>query len=94
MGKRKRKQIKFSKRKRVVKKQDVHTEKKPDQRVVVVGTYEKSRNFGFVVPDGKKVDTDIFISKKNTKGARNGQKVLVELTKQPFQNRKAEGKVI
>lgn len=94
MGKRKRKQIKFSKRKRVVKKQDVHKEKKPDQRVVVVGTYEKSRNFGFVVPDGKKVDTDIFISKKNTKGARNGQKVLVELTKQPFQNRKAEGKVI
>ena len=69
-------------------------EKKLEEHIVIVGTYEKSRNFGFVVPDGKKVETDIFISKKNTKGAKNGEKVLVELTKKPEKARKAEGKII
>ena len=69
-------------------------EDKLKERIIIVGTFEKSRNFGFVVPDGKKVETDIFISKNNTKGAKNGEKVLVELTKKPNQNRKAEGKIV
>ena len=30
-----------------------------------VGVFQKNRNFGFVVPDDRKVNTDIFISKKN-----------------------------
>lgn len=30
-----------------------------------VGVFQKSRNFGFVVPDDRKANTDIFISKKN-----------------------------
>ena len=60
-----------------------------------IGTYEKSRNFGFVVPDFKKLHTDIYISKKNTKKAKNGQKVLVEVTKLPGKDSKSiEGIII
>ena len=65
-----------------------------EDKKFIVGTFEKSRNFGFVVPDGKKVDTDVFISKKYTMGARNGQKVLVEITKNPTKDRKNEGKIV
>ena len=31
----------------------------------VAGTFEKSKKFGFVVPDGKKFNEDIFIRKKH-----------------------------
>lgn len=60
----------------------------------VVGTYQKSRNFGFVVPDDKKLGTDIFISKKDSMKAKNNQKVLVEITKLPKADKSAEGKII
>ncbi|MEG0157553.1 MAG: ribonuclease R, partial [Anaerovoracaceae bacterium] len=30
----------------------------------VVGTFDKSKRFGFVVPDDKKLNDDIFINKK------------------------------
>ena len=60
----------------------------------LVGTFELSRNFGFVVPDDKKFGTDIFISKKNFGNAKNKQKVVVKLTKYPEQGKKAEGKII
>ena len=33
------------------------------EKDTVVGTFQKSRNFGFVVPDDKNFGTDIFISK-------------------------------
>lgn len=61
----------------------------------IVGTFQKNRNFGFVVPDDKKIiGTDIFISKKDTLKARNNQKVVVQITKLPMKDRKAEGKVV
>ena len=60
----------------------------------VVGTFTKNKNFGFVIPDGKKVPTDIFISKKNIGNAKNNQKVLVEIIKQPSKGKKLEGKII
>ena len=34
------------------------------EKNTIVGTYQKSRNFGFVVPDDKKLGTDIYIAKK------------------------------
>ena len=90
------KQTKFNRKKtRKYPNHNKHVKQtKKNERIVVVGTYEKSRNFGFVVPDGKKVETDIFISKKNTMSAKNGYKVVVELTKQPINKKKAEGKII
>lgn len=60
-----------------------------------IGTYEKGKNFGFVVPDFKKLPTDIYVSKKNSKKAKNGQKVLVEVTKLPGKDSKSiEGVII
>ena len=59
-----------------------------------VGVFQKSKNFGFVVPDDKKVNTDIFISKKNFGKAKNKQKVVVKITKFPQGNKSAEGKII
>ena len=60
----------------------------------VVGTFEFNKNFGFVVPDDKSFGTDIFISKSNMGKARNGHKVLVEITKYPQDKRHAEGKIL
>ncbi len=60
----------------------------------IVGTYQKSRNFGFVIPDDKKLGTDIYISKKDTMKAKNNQKVVVEITKLPKENKSAEGKIV
>ena len=59
----------------------------------VVGTFQKNRNFGFVVPDDNTLGTDIFISKTNFKNAKNHQKVVVTITKYPKKGMKAEGKI-
>lgn len=60
----------------------------------VVGTFEKSMNFGFVVPDNKRISGDIFIPKNEFHGAKKGQKVIVEILKYPEQRRNAEGRVV
>ena len=64
------------------------------QKDTIVGTFQNSRNFGFVVPDDKKFGTDIFISKNNFGKAKNNQKVVVKITKFAEKGKKAEGKVI
>ena len=60
----------------------------------IVGIFEPSRNFGFVVPDDKKFGSDIFISKKNFGGAKKREKVVVKITKYPEHGKKAEGKIV
>ncbi len=60
----------------------------------IVGTFQKSKNFGFVVPDDKSFGTDIFISKKNFGKARDKHKVVVKITKYPEKGRKAEGEIV
>ena len=64
------------------------------EKDTVVGTFQKNENFGFVVPDDKSLGTDIFISKSNFGKARNGHKVLVQITKYPEKGKNAEGKII
>lgn len=59
-----------------------------------VGTFEKSKTFGFVVPDDKKITTDIYISKANCKKIKDKQKVVVRITKYPEKGKNAEGKII
>ncbi|MCR4778100.1 MAG: ribonuclease R [Lachnospiraceae bacterium] len=65
------------------------TGKRPEGTVVkilerntkeIVGTFQKSKNYGFVVPDSQKLSSDVFVPKELTKGAVNGQKVVVTLT--------------
>lgn len=64
------------------------------EKDTVVGTFQKNENFGFVVPDDRSFGTDIFISKNNFGKARNGHKVLVQITKYPERGKNAEGKII
>ena len=64
------------------------------EKDTVVGTFQKSRNFAFVVPDDKNFGTDIFISKDNWGKARDKKKVLVQILKYPEKGKNAEGKVI
>ena len=79
------------------------TDKKEEGKIIkiirhekdtVVGTFQKNKNFGFVVPDDKNFGTDIFISKSNWGKARNNHKVLVKITKYPQHGKNAEGEII
>lgn len=60
---------------------------------IIVGTYEESKNFGFVVPDDQKLRKDIFISRNATLGAKQGDKVVVEISKWPEDRRNPEGRI-
>lgn len=60
----------------------------------VIGTYDKSRNFGFVIADNKKFTKDIFISKSKSKGAVSGHKVVVKITDWGNERRNPEGEIV
>ncbi len=60
----------------------------------IVGTFEKSKNFGFVLPDNQKFGKDIFIPKEHTKGAVSGHKVVVKITNYGDVSHSPEGRVI
>ncbi len=60
----------------------------------VVGTFEKSKSFGFVVPDNQRITRDIFIPLEHTRGAVSGHKVVVELTDYGAGRKSPEGRVI
>ena len=77
--------------------------KKPEGEIIriitrahnkIVGTFFQSRNYAFVVPDDKKIASDIYIMRRDFNGAKNNQKVVVEITEWPQEHRKAEGKVV
>lgn len=59
----------------------------------VVGTYQKSKSFGFVVPDNTRLYQDIFVTQERSKGAVTGHKVVVEITDYGSSDRHPEGKV-
>lgn len=61
---------------------------------VLIGTFQKSKNYGFVVPDEKAMGTDVFISKKLRHKAKNGDKVVVSIKKYPEGNMSAEGEIV
>lgn len=60
----------------------------------IVGTYESSKNFGFVIPDNSRIAYDVFIPKAYTNSAKTNQKVVVEITRWPEQRRNPEGKIV
>jgi len=62
-------------------------------RSEIVGTFEQGNGFGFVVCDDHRTP-DIFIPKGNTKGAVDGSKVAVKITKMVPGNRSPEGEVV
>lgn len=57
----------------------------------IIGVYEESKAFGFVVPEDSKMHHDVFINKKNRNYAENGDVVVVEITKWPEKGRNPEG---
>lgn len=60
----------------------------------IVGTFEKSKNYGFVIPDNGKIAEDIFIPKEKCKGAMSGHKVVVHINKYPEKGKNPEGEVV
>ena len=60
----------------------------------IVGTFESSKNFGFVIPDDTRLAYDIFVSKSDINGAKTNQKVVVEITRWPEKRRNPEGKIV
>jgi len=63
-------------------------------RTRFVGRIELSRNFGFVVPDFKKIYQDFFIYPENLHGAVANDKVLFEVTKWADRDKSPEAKVV
>lgn len=63
-------------------------------RDTIVGTFAKSKNFGFVIADDQKFGRDIFIPKAKTMGAVSGHKVVVRITDYGEQKKNPEGEVI
>ncbi|MDR3560208.1 MAG: ribonuclease R [Negativicutes bacterium] len=60
----------------------------------IVGTFEHSRHFAFVTPDEARIRQDVFVPRGQYGGAKNGDKVVVEITKWPEKKRSAEGQVV
>lgn len=60
----------------------------------VVGIFESSRNFGFVVPDDTRIRMDVYVPKSEWNGAKDGHKVIAKITKWPEPRRNPEGKII
>ena len=60
----------------------------------IVGTFEKNGRYGFVIADDRKIYEDIFISKEDSNEAKDGYKVIVEITKWPEGRRNPEGRII
>lgn len=57
----------------------------------LVGTYQKKKNYGFVVPDNGKICYDIFIPEEKSMGAVDGHKVVVKLRSYGGHHQNPEG---
>ncbi|MCD7750547.1 MAG: ribonuclease R [Lachnospiraceae bacterium] len=86
----------------IVKTADAHRDRHKTGKVVrimehglttLVGTYQASRRYGFVIPDMQKLDRDIFIPAEASMGALDGQKVVVQITDYGRNGRNPEGKI-
>ena len=61
--------------------------------VDIVGTFERSGSFGFVIPDDRHLVTDVFVPQGKTLGAVDGHKVVCHLSYYGSANRKPEGEI-
>lgn len=59
----------------------------------VVGTFQRNKNFGFVIPDNPRITKDIFIALEDINGAVNGHKVVAEILNYGSQKKKPEGRI-
>lgn len=59
----------------------------------LIGTFEKNKSFGFVIPDNPWITMDIFIPQGKENGAVSGHKVVVKLDTYATGNKNPEGHV-
>lgn len=59
----------------------------------IVGTYDKAKKHGFVIPDNSRISQDIYISSNKAMGAKTGEKVVVEVTRWFSERRSPEGRI-
>ncbi|MCI1776558.1 MAG: ribonuclease R [Paenibacillus lautus] len=60
----------------------------------VVGVFQNHEAYGFVLPDDKRINRDIFIPKHAINGAVDGVKVVVKLVSYPEGRAAAEGEIV
>ena len=60
----------------------------------IIGLFQKSKNFGFVVADNQKFNYDIFVPKNKSMGAVSGHKVVVKITDYGTERKNPEGEVV
>ena len=58
----------------------------------VTGIFKKSKKYGFVIPDNRRID-DIYISDINIPGLQHNHKVVATVTKWPTEDKNPEGEI-
>jgi ribonuclease R len=64
------------------------------KRKTITGTYEDKGTFGFVIPDDSKIKFDFFIDNENKKRVKNGQSVIIKISRYPRKGTNPEGKIV
>lgn len=59
----------------------------------IVGTFQRSNSFGFVISENGKISRDIFIPKEKTMDAKTGQKVVAKISDYGDYRRSPEGEI-
>ncbi len=59
----------------------------------IVGTFQKSKTYGFVISDNPKIGYDIFVPKERCSGAVSGHKVVVKIVNYGSHGKNPEGVV-
>lgn len=59
----------------------------------IVGTFQREGDYGFVLCDNQKFSRDVYISPKNSRGIRDGEKVVAEILDYGSEKRKPEGRI-
>lgn len=63
------------------------------KKTTFVGILQMNKTFGFVVPDNQKMSSDLFVSQNKLNGAKDGEKVVVEMIDWPENSKNPFGKI-
>ena len=59
----------------------------------IVGTFQRERDYGFIICDNQKFSKDVYVSPKNSKGVWDGDKVVAEILDYGDDRHKPEGRI-
>lgn len=59
----------------------------------IIGSYQRSNSFGFVLSDNPRFSKDVFIAKEYSMGASTGDKVVAQIVDYGSKNRNPEGRI-